>query len=59
MSCAIASLHAARDMERGGDCECEHCSNDCDCHDASYAIGLEPRLTEESDLVESPPWQDQ
>jgi hypothetical protein len=31
MSCAIASLHAARDMERGGNCECEHCSNDCGC----------------------------
>lgn len=31
MSCPIATLHAGRDMERGGNCECEHCSNDCGC----------------------------
>lgn len=31
MSCLVASLHASRDLDRGGCCDCEHCVNDCDC----------------------------
>ncbi len=29
--CAIAGLHAARDLEQGGDCQCVHCMNECAC----------------------------
>ena len=31
--CMIASLHASRDLERGGNCDCEHCEKVCDCHE--------------------------
>lgn len=31
MGCAIASLHASRDLERGGNCDCVHCDGECNC----------------------------
>lgn len=29
--CAIAGLHGSIDLERGGNCDCEHCSQCCNC----------------------------
>jgi len=29
--CMIASLHASRDLERGGCCDCHHCQGECYC----------------------------
>ena len=42
--CAVAGLHAARDLERGGECECIHCSGECDCDGDFDAdeLGLDP-----------------
>lgn len=34
MACAIASLHAARDEKRGGNCYCIHCAGECECDEA-------------------------
>lgn len=29
--CMIASLHGSRDLERGGNCDCHHCTKECNC----------------------------
>ena len=35
MACAIASIHAARDEERGGNCSCSHCAGECECDESA------------------------
>lgn len=37
--CLIASLHAARDLARGGDCGCEHCTRECYCDEPKESAG--------------------
>ena len=29
--CMIASLHGAKDLEQGGNCDCHHCQRECYC----------------------------
>lgn len=51
MACAIASIHAARSLKRGGGpCECVHCQGECACDEAAGGYDDEQPLFDPEDV---------